>query len=221
VATIHDSILAVEQRRKPLKELGLPIIFGAVVLFASALMLLSVNISALRANLGRIEHSQQVLMQNAELETGILGDELTVRGYGLTRDARFLRFQERERARSQRALDALTRLMAADPERSKLFQTVRRDVVEHMANYGKLRGAAADVVAKAIVDPAIRANMRRTRDGLAALRSAEVRDLGDRQREMTGQITFAFLLAIGIILAAFVLGGFGVLASQHGISFRR
>jgi CHASE3 domain sensor protein len=211
----------VETKRGHLRDLGLPTIFGAIVLFVSATLLLGVNVSALRSNLKWMEHAQKTLMCMADIETGILGDELTVRGYALTGDKRFLRFQELERAKSLKAANDLTDLTAAEPEHAAQFRQVRRDFDRHMQIFGELRGKSSEVVAKAIVDPAIRANMKRTRNGLAALRAAEMRDLGERQREMTAQISRAFLLAVGIIIAAFVLGGFGLVAAQFHLSLRR
>ena len=73
-----------------LREMGVPILFGAAVLLVSATLLLSANISALRGNLSRIALSQNVLTQIADIESGMLGNELTVRGYALTGHPSFL-----------------------------------------------------------------------------------------------------------------------------------
>ena len=72
-----------------------------------------------------------------------------------------------------------------------------------------LRAALQD-----IVDPEIRANSFDTRKLLRELRTAEMDDAAARQREMAGQISSAFVFAMGIILAAFLLGGIGVWAAQ-------
>jgi len=213
VSAGRESLL-VETKRSHLRDLGLPTVLGAVVLFVSATLLLSVNVAALRDNLKWMEHAQKVLMRMADVEAGILGDELTVRGYALTGDKRFLLFQKLERAKSLKAADELMALTAAEPKHAEHFLNVRRDFDQHMAIFGELTGKGPEIVSKAIVDPQIRANMKRTRNGLAALRAEEVRDLGERQREMTSQITRSFLLALGIIIAAFVLGGFGLVVAQ-------
>lgn len=220
VSARQESLL-VETKRGALRELGLPTIFGAIVLFASATLLLGVNVSALRDNLKWMEHTQKVMMRMADVETGILGDELTVRGYALTGDKRFLLFQELERAKSLKAANELTALTATEPEHAAQFRQIRRDFDRHMQIFGNLTGKGPAIVAKAIVDPEIRANMKLTRNGLAALRAAEVHDLGERQREMTQQISRAFVLAVGIIIAAFMLGGFGLVAAQFRVSLRR
>lgn len=204
-------------RYRYLRELGLPTLFGAVVLLGSATLLLFANITALKANLRSMEHSQKVLTQIAELETGILGDELTVRGYALTGDPQFLYYQKRERGKANKAMAELLRLSADEPEHASEYQRVMQDVAWHGDAFQKLSGSGPDksqVVARAIVDPTIRANMKKTRLGLAALRNQELQDLGDRQRQMTDQISRAFFLAVGIILAAFGLGGVGVWAAR-------
>ena len=215
------SLTAVQGRaatkRGHLREMGLPILFGAIVLLVSATLLLGVNISALRGNLDRMDHSQKVLNEIADLETGILGEEMIVRGYALTGDASFLRMQKSGERRRDIARNALLRLMAAEPQRAEQFRQVMLDVARHVEIFGKLSGIGPDraqIVARAIVNPDVRSNMRRTRDGLAALRSQELRDLSAHQRDITNQLSRAFLLAMGIIIAAFLLGGVGVWTAQ-------
>lgn len=191
--------------------------FGAVVLLVSATLLLGANISALRGNLAWMDHSQRVLNQIAILETTDLGEELTIRGYALTGDSRFLDFQKQERGKCQAALAELHRLSAVESGRRAEFGFVERTVRQHLDMFGNLpiHGAdRAEVVARAIVDPAVRAHMRRTRNGLVSLRAAELSDLASRQRAVTDQLGRAFFLALGIILAAFLLGGAGVWAAQ-------
>lgn len=204
-------------RHNHLRELGLPTLFGAIVLLGSATLLLFANVSALRGSLHAMERSQHVLLRLSDLETAVLSNEMTVRGYALTGDPRFLRFQQAEQARCDSARVELLRLSADEPQRADEYRSVMQDVVEHMALFAKLRGDGPDkaqLVARAIVDPSVRATMRKTRDGVAHLRMQEVRDLGERQRLMADQITRAFLLAAGIILVAFVLGGIGVWAAR-------
>jgi CHASE3 domain sensor protein len=203
-------------KRSHLRELGLPTLFGAAVLLVSATLLLGANVSALRGNLAWMDHSQQVLNQIDALETTILGDELSVRGYALTGDLRFRKFQQLERARSYNALAELQRLWKAEAYRNTAFRAVERDIERHLVTFGKLgevRADSAQAVAHAIVDPDTRANMKRVRNGLAALRGAEMRDFAARQRVITNQLARAFLLSVGIILAAFLLGGIGVWAA--------
>jgi CHASE3 domain sensor protein len=191
--------------------------FGAIVLLVSATLLLSANISALRGSLARMDHSQKVLNTISELETGLLGEEMIVRGYALTGDASFLRMQAAGARNRDAARIELTRLMTAEPERAAQARRVMDDIARHVEIFGNLSGNGPDkaiVVARAIVDPGVRDNMRRVRTGLRQLRAAELNDLSAHQRDITGQLGRAFFLAIGIIITAFVLGGIGMWAAQ-------
>ncbi len=215
------SLKAVQDRaatkRGHLRDMGLPILLAAVVLLVSATLLLGANIAALRGSVERIDHSQQVLNQIADLEAGILGEEMVVRGYALTGDGSFLWMQKSGERRRNSARKALIRLMATEPQRAEPFQQVIRNIAQHEQIFGKLSGIGPDraqIVARAIVNPDVRSNMRRTRDGLAALRSDELRDLAGHQRAITNQLSRAFLLAMGIIITAFLLSGIGVWAVQ-------
>jgi CHASE3 domain sensor protein len=197
--------------------MGLPTMFGAIVLLVSATLMLGANISALRANLVWLKHSQQVLSQVDILEAAMLSEELTVRGYALTGDQRFSRYQQDERGRCRAALAELSRLAAADERRAPEFAAVQRYNTEHLAVFGKFANIGpnhAAVVAAAIVDPAVRENMRRTRKSIEALRAAALNDLAERQRAITDQIGRAFFLGVGIIVAAFLLGGVGLWTAQ-------
>lgn len=211
-------------RHNHLRELGLPTLFGAIVLLGSATLLLFANVSALRGSLHSMEHSQHVLLRLADLEAAILSNEMTVRGYALTGDPRFIRYQKMELAKSDAARTELLRLSADQPQRAAEYRSVMHDVALNVGTFAKLSGSGPDkaqIVVRAILDPGTRATMKRTRDGLTALRLQEIRDLGERQRLMADQISRAFLLAAGIIVVAFVLGGIGVWAARLQSPFSR
>jgi CHASE3 domain sensor protein len=200
-----------------LREMGVPILFGAVVLLVSATLLLGANVSALRGNLNRIKLSQDVLIRISDIESAMLGNELTVRGYALTGHQSFLQLEKGGNVRRDKAISDLTRLMTQEPQQALKFRNAMQAVDQHKANFGKLSGIGPDraaIVAQAIIDPEIRANSYRTRNLLRDLRTAELGDVAARQREMTGQISRAFFLAVGIIVAAFLLGGIGVWMAQ-------
>jgi CHASE3 domain sensor protein len=210
----------VEPRHRPLRELGLPALLGAAVLFFSAMLLLSANISAMRGNMVWIKHTQQVLHQLSALEAALGGEELTVRSYALTGDPRFLLYQQQERGRALKAVAELGRLAEAEAPHGERARRLREAVTRHTALLDSLSGAPARVVAAAIVDPGKRAVVKTPRLELAAFRADEVRTLTGRQNQLTGQLSHAFVLAVGIIVAAFLLGGLGLLASQFHLPAR-
>jgi CHASE3 domain sensor protein len=206
-----------EYKRSILSELGMPALLGAGVLLISATLLLGANIAAMRANLARIGNTQQILLAVAAAESGVVGDQLTVRGYALTGDPRFLRYQKNERTRLKRAMEHLTGLTAADHAGAARIANIRRLVKRHMAYYDSITGLGpehAGIVAKAINDDKKRAIMFQTRGALAAYRAGEVRALGEKQDSLTRQLSQSFYLAVGIVAAAFLLGGLGLVASQ-------
>jgi CHASE3 domain sensor protein len=213
-----------DRRNGVIRELGLPILFGAVVLFFSATMLLSVNITAMRSNADWIQNTQQILLAVGDAEAGVVGEQLTVRSYALTGDRRFLRFQDNERSKLVKAMNRLATLAATEPGGKTLVEQIRRRVDEHMALWEGLKGIGPDrasVVARAIVDPKNRLIMLGTRKALADYRAAEVLALGERQSRLARQLSQSFVLALGIIAAAFVLGGVGLVAGQFRIPLRR
>lgn len=196
--------------------MGLPILFGAVVLLVSATLLLGANITALRDNLTSIDHSQRVLTELAKLEAALLSDEMTVRGYALTKDPRFIAFQNSEQTRCRVSLAALDALMSKESGRADDYRKISSDIRWHIGKFGSLLAPGKDAtqtVSAAILDPVVRANMRSTRDGIRYLREAEIRDLSRRQTDLANQLIRAFFLAVGIIIAAFVLGAVGMWAA--------
>lgn len=213
-----------DHRHGVLRELALPAMFGAAVLFFSAAMLLGVNISAMRANLQWIERTQQMLIQIAEAERGVVGDELTVRSYALTGNALFLKYQQIERRRLADAVARLRVLAANEPGGTARMNQIRDSIKRHTDIYTTISGFGPDksaLVAGVITDEAKRAVMWRARVALATYRADQLRILSDRQQQLTRQLSQAFVLALGIIVAAFVLGGVGLWMAQFRLPFRR
>jgi len=207
--------------RGRVRGLGAPVLMGAAVLFASAVLLLGVNVAAMRSNLGWIEHTQRTLGAISAAEAGVVGIELTVRSYALTGDPRFLLFQRNERVKLETAMNELAGLAAADPQLAQRFGRIRQLVGGHLAVYARLTGLGPDrarEVGLAINDNTKRKVTSLARTALADLRLDEVQVLGERQAALTQQISRAFVLGVGIIVAAMVLGGLGLLVTRFGFA---
>lgn len=212
-----------DRKSLALRDLGLPIVFGAAVLLFSATMLLGVNISAMQGNAAWIQNIQKILLVISDAEAGVVGEQLTVRSYALTGDKRFLLFQTIERTKLARAVNQLEALAAAEPGGQARVRRIRTLVGQHTALWESLRGIGPDratIVGQAIEDQSKRKIMLGTRKALADYRADEVRLLGERQEQLTRQLSHAFVLGIGIIVAAFVLGGVGLIAGQFRIPLR-
>jgi CHASE3 domain sensor protein len=217
-----DPFAATGRERKSLilRELGLPILFGAAVLLISATMLLGVNISAMQNDVTRIQNIQKILLVISDAEAGVVGEQLTVRSYALTGDKRFLDFQNNERVKLVRAINQLEPLAVVEPGGAERVRQIRAWIDQHMALWASLRGIGpdrADILGRAIENPNKRKIMLGTRKMLSDYRADEVRALGARQEQLTQQLARAFVLGIGIIIAAFVLGGLGLIAGQFRI----
>jgi CHASE3 domain sensor protein len=200
-------------RRGQLRGLGAPITLGALVMLVSGMLLLSANISGLRENLTWVRHAEYVIQQISAAEAGIVGDELTVRSYALTGDKNFLLYQRSERRRLSEAMTRLAAATASDVSDSRAYRQIQTLVRQHMDMYGRLTGMGPDhaqVVAKAITDPGNRRIMLTARARLADFREDLERRLADHQETITQEAAHAFRLAVGIIIAAFLLAGLGV-----------
>jgi CHASE3 domain sensor protein len=146
---------------------------------------------------------------------------MTVRSYALTGDPRFLLYQKAERDKLTKSVAKLETLAALEPDGAARMRKIHGYVIEHMALYAGITGLGPDkasIVGKVINDDSKRKIMFTLRGALASYRADEVRVLGERQQSLTHQLSRAFVLAIGIIAAAFVLGGVGLLVSGVGRS---
>ena len=202
-----------------LRQLGTPILVAAVVMLASAVMLLSVNVSALRQSFEWVQRSDDILLEVSEIENAVIGHELTIRGYALTDDPIFLDYEKNEIGRVDKGMDRLGSLVSADAAQVVLFDKLRQVLDRHTSAFRqltKLGPAHADVVAKAIRDPSMRAVMANARNGLASFRTVELSILKQRQASAARQASRTFALAIGIVVAAFLLGALGMVVAQYG-----
>jgi two-component system, LuxR family, sensor kinase FixL len=205
--------------RGHLRQLGTPIIVASVVMLVSAVLLLSVNVSALRQSFDWVQRSDDVLLEVSEIENAMIGHELTIRGYALTNDPVFLSYEKNEVGRIEKGMSRLGTLVSADSGQVVQFDALRRSLDRHTAMFRQLTalgpGHGAEV-ARAIRDPSQRALMATVRDGLAAFRNVEVSILKKRQAAVARQASRTFALAVGIVVAAFLLGALGVVVAQYG-----
>ena len=202
-----------------MRQIGTPTLIGSVVLLMSALLLLGANVSALRDSFVWVQRTEDILVQLSEVETRLVGNELTVRGFALTDDPVFLTYQKSEQEQMAAAMAKLTALIAEEPSQTGRFAVLRRLVDKRMALFADLTnlgpGHAQDVAA-AIRDPDKRTVMRATRAQVIAMRNEELKLLANRQADVAQQSARTYELAIGIVILAFVFGGLGLAFAQIG-----
>lgn len=191
----------------------------AVTLLVSGMILLGVNLKSLRTSFDWVEHSNTVLLQIADIDAKLVGVEMTVRGYALTDDPIFLRYQKYERDHVKLAMDKLATLMVDEAAQARRLENLRATIAKRLALYAHLSGLGpghAKDVATAITDPAKRRDMLDARLSLNALRDAELQLLTEREKTAADDASRAYDLAVGIVTIAFLLGGLGFTLSTYG-----
>ncbi len=210
VATIHNVKLLF--RRGDLRQIGSSALFGAVVLLLCGMVLLGSNITRLRDSYAWVQRSNAILLQLAEVDSKLVGVEMTVRGYALTDDPMFLKWQKDERKRTLTALSKLAVLLGNDPMHTDHVKWLRTLVGRRLALYAHLSALGpghAKEVAAAIRDPVERSDMLNARLVLEHVRAQELTVLNERQATAAEQSVQSYKLAFGIVVLAFVLSALG------------
>ena len=206
-----------------LRSVATPILLAALVLLVSAIALIGASYTHFRETNAEVHRATSVLLQIAEVDAKLVGMEMTVRGYALSDDPAFLMREDYERIHLISAMQKLQGLIAQEPSQREGFAHLRVVVADRMTLYAHLSGLELDrarEVARAITDNDKRREMLSARLTLNALRDRELKLLQDRQMTQERDAWHAFLIAISIIVAAFVLGGVGLLISQLRIPTR-
>ena len=211
-------------QRGYLRQIGTPVLFAAVVLLLSGVLLLSANVAALRKSSAFVDRTNRTLLQIAEVDALLVGVEMTVRGYALTDDPAFLEYQNDERARLKIAMDKLAPLIAGEASQTSGFSRLQVVVAKRLALYTYLSGLGpghAKDVAAAITDKAKRRGMIEARATLNAMRDRQLQFLAERQATASLQAARTYELAIGIVVLAFVFSALGFAFALYGRSAQR
>jgi CHASE3 domain sensor protein len=204
--------------RAGLRELGLPMLITAVVLFVAAMAMLGANVSAVRESYSRVQRSNSVLLELAAINTLVMGIDMTVRGYALTDNPDFLVYEADNRRRLGYAIDNLASFASADPGQSARIARLRPLIAQHEALFAQLSSLGpghAKEVATAIADPAKRKMRYAVQNALTAIHNDEVKLLATRQQTAERQVSYTFDLAVGIIAFAFMAGTVGFALTLH------
>jgi len=198
--------------RAGVRDIGVPTLLAAVVLFVSAMAMLGANVSALRESYGRVQRSNSVLLDMAEINTLVMGIDMTVRGYALTDNPDFLVYEADNRNRLCIRIDHLASLVLDDPEQSARIAKLRALVARHEEVFSQLSSLGpghAKEVAAVIVDPAKRKIRYAAQDTLTAMHDNEMKRLSAHQQAAERQVSHTFNLALGIVAFAFIAGAVG------------
>ena len=202
-----------------LHSFAIQIIAVAVVLLLSALMLLSVNVTALQKSFNWVQQSDQVLLSLSEVELRLQGNELAVRGFALTDDPVFVTYQDNEVRMLWQAMDKLASEVRDEPDNRARYLRLREIVKKRLYTLAYLVGIGprnTKEVADAIRTAAYRAVMRETRAQIAAFRADELKVLNARQAMAAGQAEHTYEFAIAIVVLAFVFAALGIAFAMFG-----
>ena len=201
-----------------LRQIGTPMLLCAVVLFVSAMAMLGDNVSQVRTGYASVQRSNAALLDIAEINTQVMGIDMTVRGYALTGNPVFLHYEADNRELLRRAMDDLASLIAGEAGHSVSMATLRQLVARHEAVFAKLSdlgpGHGADVAA-AITDPAKREARYAVQRALTALHADELKLLDARRNAAERQASRTFEIAFGIVFLAFVASALGFALVLH------
>ncbi len=198
--------------RAHLREVGVPTLLTSVVLVVAAMTMLGNNVSSLRGSYGWVQRSNNVLLDISEINTLVMGVDMTVRGYALTDSPDFLVYEADNVNRLNESIDALDRLALDDPGLKANVVKLRGLVAkqdELFSGLSSLGPGHAKEVGAAIADPAKRETRYAVQRLLTAIHDREIKRLAARQQAADHDVTHAFNLALGLVAFAFVAGAVG------------
>jgi len=205
--------------RGHLREIGVPTVLAAIVVFVSAMATLGSNVSALRQSFGWVQRSNSILLEMAEINTLVMGIDMTVRGYALTDNPDFLVYEADNRDRLGIAIDDIAKLASDDPGLSANIVKLRLLVARQEEIYTQLSSLGpghAKEVATAIADPATRDRRYAVQRALTVMHDREIMRLSERQKLADRQVSHAIYLALGLIAFASVAGAVGLALTFFG-----
>jgi CHASE3 domain sensor protein len=205
--------------RIDLRELGMSVLFAAIVLFVAAMVMLSRNVSQISESYGWVEKSNAVLQRLYAVELKIWGVEMSVRGYAISRDAIFLRSYQYNRGKLIEKTKTLGDLVQSEPALQADYDKLRRLVLQHDALYSSLVALGPEhenIIAEVITNPSKRQPRNLAVTTLNDMRSKEQRLLAERQGAAEHKAKSTYRLAISIAGLAFLAGTLGFTLTLFG-----
>jgi CHASE3 domain sensor protein len=205
-------------RRGHLRHVGIQMLAAAGALLAAGMLLLGVNVSTMRHNFAWVQQADDVLLQVSDLQTGIYGVELSVRGYALTDNPSFLVYLQNNQRNVMDSTNKLGVLVVKDPSQAVQYAQLRKTIAKHLnifVGLSRLGPGHAHDVASAILDNENRNVMNAARAQLAHFRDDSLKSLADRQAEAAAQASKTYGIAMAIVVIAFLLGALGIVLSQY------
>lgn len=202
-----------------LRELGMSVLFAAVVLFVAAMAMLSRNVSQITETYGWVEKSNTILQRLYAVELKIAGVEMTVRGYALTSNPMFVRLHQQNHDKLLSATKVLGDLVESEPALQADYDKLRMLVLQHDTLYASLIALGPghqDIVAEVITNPSKRQPRTMAVAILNKMRAREQGLLAERQSAAEHKAKSTYRLAISIAGLAFLAGTLGFTLTLFG-----
>lgn len=212
-------IVAHHVRNGHLRAAGTEMLVGAIMLLCAGMLLQGASVSELRASNARVLHANAVLLQIADIDSEILGVELSVRGYALTDGPQYLRYYQTRSHHLVSSLNALGATLSDRPEEAARLLRLRRLIEARLQTFADLtaRGPGqAAAIAQAIGDPAVRNTRTEAQRVLYRLRDDELHFLDGHQRRAETKVRQTYILSSAVMALAFVLAAVGLLLAFGG-----
>lgn len=209
-----------------LREMGLPMLVVALVLFVSAMTLLSANVSELRQGYARVQQSNEALLELEAVNSDILRLEMTVRGYVLSGDPIYLTWKQMGASALQDRLATFDSQFRNDAVQMAYVKTLKVLLTDQSVFFdGLVRRTPSDrngVIAD-IIGYSKKVGRRPIEDQLLAMRANEMKSLAQQQVQAERRVVSAYRYAIGMSAAALLFAslGFALLVHDRRVSRRK
>lgn len=207
-----------------LRELGLPALAVSLVMFVSAMTLLSANVSELRHSYANMQRSSEALLVLETIANDVLRVEMTVRGYLLSGDEVYLTWKDLGAARMHDQLQTAANLLNDDSKQRDNLNKLSALLAGHCAYFDALAKRAPrerETVIAEIVAYGRRVGRRPIELQIAAMRSREIKELALEQRQAEKRVVGAYHSALGLSAAALLFAGIGFSLLVHDRRHKR
>lgn len=202
-----------------MRELGMSVLFAAIVLFVAAMVMLSRNVSQISESYAWVEKSNAVLQRLYAVELKIWGVEMTVRGYAISQNPIFVQVYRYNRASLFEKTKALGDQIQSEPPLQADYDKLRKLLLQHDVLYSSLMALGPghqDIIAEVITNPSKRQPRTLAVATLTNMRNKEQSLLAERQSAAEHKAKATYRLAITIAGLAFLAGTLGFTLTIFG-----
>lgn len=196
-----------------LRAAGVEMLLAAIALLIAGMILMGANLAEVRKTGLAAKTSEYALQEIAEVDGGILGIELSMRGYALTADPVYAQRYVTRMQLLDKATVRLNAAMAQDAPECNRVKALNDFLRRRKAYFNQLAAIPPDkinLVVAEIKRPQVRDERIAAREILQLLRANEMKRLSDRQASAERQMEQTFVLSSVIVVLGFILAILGL-----------